>query len=115
MKYLVEDIEQPIKDIADHIVDYGQAKYWVFGRASTMIDFTTMKVVRFGACYPTIQYVIKKYFDIELPQDPGLENLRDGHLHVPDPVDHSETKKKVMNGPTKVNSAGMNGLKENAP
>lgn len=49
MKYTVETIEQPIKDAADLIVDYGLAKYHIFGRASTMIDFVNMKVVRFGA------------------------------------------------------------------
>lgn len=96
MKYKVEDIEQPVQDIADIIIDYGLAKYWIYGRASTMIDFTTMRVVRFGACYPTIQYVLRKYFEVDLPNDPGLDELRDGHMEIPDAVEHPPTVDKKV-------------------
>jgi hypothetical protein len=106
MKYRVEDIEQPIKDIADLVIDYGLAKYHIFGRASTMLNFEgDLSVVRFGACYPTIHYIVKKHFGIELPEDPGLGQLRDGHLHFPDPIDRSAVKQKKA----------VNGLKDNAP
>lgn len=91
MKYRVQDIEQPIQDLADLIIDYGLAKYHIFGRASTMIDFSTLKVIRYGACYPTIQDIFKRYFGVVLPDDPGVGTLRSGHLHEPEPIEHPDT------------------------
>lgn len=107
MRYKVEDIQQEIIDIADLVIDYGLCKYHVFGRASTMLNFHGgLSVVRFGACYPTIQNIVKMHFGIELPEDPGLTTLRDGHLHKPDDIDRSSLRQKTD---------GIDSLQHNTP
>lgn len=45
-----------------------------------MIDFGRMDVVRIGACYEVIAAVLRRYFGIDLPPDPGLGALPSGHL-----------------------------------
>ncbi len=67
-KFRVEDIEQDIKDIADLVLDYGLRKYHGYKLSSTLIDLETMQVVRYGSCFDTISDVLKRHFDIELPQ-----------------------------------------------
>jgi hypothetical protein len=47
-----------------------------------MIDFTTLEVVRIGACYELIQDVLRRHFSVELPPDPGLEALPSGHTRA---------------------------------
>ena len=34
-----------------------------------------------GACYEFISGVLKRWFDVELPEDPGFEALPSGHLN----------------------------------
>lgn len=79
-KFLVDDIQQEVQDIADIVVDYGLGKYYQYRRSSTLIDFTKMEVVRVGACYELICGIMLRYFDVELPPDPGLDALPSGHL-----------------------------------
>jgi hypothetical protein len=69
-------------DLADLVIDYGLVKWWIHGRASTMLDFSgsTVDVVRIGACYETIKDALKRFWDIELPDDPGHAALPSGHL-----------------------------------
>ena len=79
-KFRVEDIEQPVIDAVDLVVDHGLRKYHLYRRSSTMIDFTTMEVVRMGSCYELISDIFSTRFGITLPSDPGLEALPSGHL-----------------------------------
>ena len=67
----MQDIEQPIVDAVDLVVDYGLRKYHLYRRSSTMIDFSTMEVVRMGACYELISDIFANRFGIDLPVDPG--------------------------------------------
>ncbi|KRE26874.1 hypothetical protein ASG82_10185 [Mycobacterium sp. Soil538] len=79
-KFRVQDIEQPIFDAVDLVVDYGLRKYHLYRRSSTMIDFSTMEVVRIGACYELISDILANRFGIDLPVDPGWDALPSGHL-----------------------------------
>lgn len=79
-KFRVQDIEQPILDAVDLVVDYGLRKYHLYRRSSTMIDFSTMEVVRMGACYELISDIFASQFGIDLPVDPGRDVLPSGHL-----------------------------------
>lgn len=79
-KFVVDEIQQEVRDIADIIVDYGRGKYYRYRRSSTLIDFTKMEVVRVGACYELISDIMLRYFDVRLPADPGLDALPSGHL-----------------------------------
>lgn len=79
-KFRVRDIEQPIVDAVDLVVDYGLRKYHLYRRSSTMIDFSTMKVVRIGACYELISDIFADRFGTALPVDPGWDALPSGHL-----------------------------------
>jgi tRNA A37 threonylcarbamoyladenosine synthetase subunit TsaC/SUA5/YrdC len=78
-KFRVQDIEQPIVDAVDLVVDYGLRKYHLYRRSSTMIDFSSMEVVRMGACYELISDVLANRFGIDLPVDPGWDALPSGH------------------------------------
>jgi tRNA A37 threonylcarbamoyladenosine synthetase subunit TsaC/SUA5/YrdC len=82
-KFRVEDIQQPIVDAVDLVVDYGLRKYHHYRRSSTMIDFSTMSVVRIGSCYELIKDILDRQFGIALPEDPGHEVLPSGHLREP--------------------------------
>lgn len=80
-RFAVEDIQQEIRDIADITIDYGLRKYHTYRRGGTLINFDTMQVVRMGACYELIAGVLKRWFNVDLPPDPGLEALPSGHLN----------------------------------
>jgi tRNA A37 threonylcarbamoyladenosine synthetase subunit TsaC/SUA5/YrdC len=82
-KFRVEDIQQPIIDIADVVFDYGLRPFHHYRRSSTMIDFSTMEVIRIGSCYDVISDAMQRHFGIDLPPDPGLDVLPSGHLHEP--------------------------------
>lgn len=79
-KFRVEDIQQPIIDAVDLVVDYGLRKYHHYRRSSTLIDFSTLEVVRIGSCYELISDIFERQFGITLPTDPGREALPSGHL-----------------------------------
>jgi len=79
-KFRVQDIQKELTAIADHIVDYGLRKYHLYRRSATLIDFSSMEVVRVGACYELIQDVLLRHYGVELPPDPGLERVPSGHL-----------------------------------
>ncbi|MDG4667272.1 Sua5/YciO/YrdC/YwlC family protein [Mycobacterium sp. 236(2023)] len=79
-KFRVRDIEPPILDAVDLVVDHGLRKYHLYRRSSTMIDFSTMEVVRIGACYELICDIFATRFGIDLPADPGWDALPSGHL-----------------------------------
>ena len=78
-KAFVEDIEQEIIDAADIIINYGKMKYNSPRTSSTMIDFKDVRLLRFGACYDVIKDAFKRFYGIELPDDPGKDVLFSGH------------------------------------
>ena len=61
-------------------MDYGLRKYHHYRRSSTIIDFSTMEVVRVGTCYELISDIFERQFGITLPVDPGRDLLPSGHL-----------------------------------
>ncbi|KAI9712749.1 MAG: hypothetical protein M1820_001371 [Bogoriella megaspora] len=69
-KFRIEDIEPEILDCADLVVDYGLQRYWNYSRAGTNFDMDNMRVLRIGAGYEVFRYRMKKWFGIELPDDP---------------------------------------------
>lgn len=79
-KTVVEDIEPEVRDAADVIIDYGRQRYSHPRPSSTMFDFKHMQLLRFGACYDAIQDVLRRFYGIALPDDPGREALFSGHL-----------------------------------
>ena len=81
-KFRAENIEAPIRDCAALVIDHGLRKYHGYRRSSTMINFITLEVVRIGACYEVIADVLRRFFDHELPPDPGLQALPSGHLRA---------------------------------
>ena len=82
-KFRLEDVQQPLRDAAAVEFDYGLAKFHLYQRSSTMIDFSgpTMRVIRIGSCYDVIATLLRQRFGItDLPIDPGLDALPSGHL-----------------------------------
>lgn len=79
-RFRATDVQEPIRAVAEVIVDYGLQKFHRYRRSSTMIDFRSMEVVRIGSCYEVIADVLSRHFGVELPPDPGLEALPSGHL-----------------------------------
>ncbi len=79
-KSLVEDIEPEILAVADIVLDYGKRKYSLPRPSSTMIDFRNVELMRYGACFDVIQDVLKRFYNITLPDDPGRAANFSGHL-----------------------------------
>lgn len=98
-KYVVEDIPKELIAIADVVLDYGLVKYGFHGRSSTMIDFSKQvpEVVRFGAGYDVIQDHVKRFWGIELPDDPGKEELPSGHRKILPPSESLDRLIKTKN------------------
>lgn len=74
--------------MADIVLDYGLVKFGRHGRSSTMIDISKpqIEVVRIGVGYEVIKDHLKRFWDIDLPEDPGLASLPSGHLKTPAPL-----------------------------
>ncbi|KAJ9610478.1 hypothetical protein H2200_005255 [Cladophialophora chaetospira] len=87
-KYVAQDINSEILDIADIVIDYGLVKFGYHGRSSTMIDFSGPKpeIVRIGVCYDVIKDHLKRFWNIEIPSDPGQSALPSGHLKTLPPL-----------------------------
>ena len=79
-RFRLDDIQPEIRAVADIEFDYGLRKFHLYRRSSTIIDFTTMQVVRIGALYDIITEVFATRFGIDLPEDPGFDTLPSGHL-----------------------------------
>lgn len=80
-RFRLEDVPQELRDISDIEVDHGLCRYHTYGRSGTLINFQTMQVIRFGACYELIADVLQRWFRVELPKDPGMSALPSGHLN----------------------------------
>jgi len=74
-KIVIEDIEPEILEVADIVIDYGRQKFDHPRASSTMIDFRTMKVVRYGACYDVVQDALCRFHGIRVPDDAGTLTL----------------------------------------
>ena len=79
-RFRVEDIPDELRRIADITIDYGLRRCHIYKRSGTLINFSTMQVIRIGSCYELIGDVLKRSFGVELPPDPGLEALPSGHI-----------------------------------
>lgn len=80
-RFRVEDIPEELKELADITIDHGLRRGHIYKRAGTIINFNTMQVIRMGAHYEMISEVLRRWFDVELPEDPGLEALPSGHVN----------------------------------
>lgn len=67
-KFRVEDIEPEIRAVADIVIDYGLRKYHHYGKSSTLLDLSEMKVVRVGSCYELIVDALERDFGLSLPK-----------------------------------------------
>jgi tRNA A37 threonylcarbamoyladenosine synthetase subunit TsaC/SUA5/YrdC len=81
-RFRVEDIQPEILDVADIAVDYGLRKHHVYRRSATILRFGNgdPECLRIGSCYELIADVLKRFFNVELPPDPGHEANPSGHL-----------------------------------
>lgn len=79
-RFRVEDIPEELRKIADVTVDHGLRRGHIYKRAGTIINFSTMQVIRIGAHYEMISEVLRRWFDVQLPPDPGLAELPSGHI-----------------------------------
>lgn len=80
VKYRLEHVQKPLRDVADIEIDHGLSKFHLYRRSSTMIDFHRMEVIRIGVCYELIADVLRRHFDVDLPPDPGVDVLPSGNL-----------------------------------
>ena len=71
VKFRADDIEPEVLDAADIVIDYGLSRWNRYGRSSTMIEVSRMKVVRYGSCFDLIDDLLRRRFDISLPPDPS--------------------------------------------
>ncbi|KAI0527761.1 DHBP synthase RibB-like alpha/beta domain-containing protein [Xylaria bambusicola] len=69
-KFLIEDIEPEVFQSADLVVDYGLQRYHRYQRSGTIIDMENMRVLRMGANYEVFRERIRKWWGVELPEDP---------------------------------------------
>jgi tRNA A37 threonylcarbamoyladenosine synthetase subunit TsaC/SUA5/YrdC len=81
-RFRVEDIQPEILGIADVVVNYGLRKCHVYQRSATILKFGEGQVecLRIGSYYELIADVLKRHFDVDLPDDPGREVNASGHL-----------------------------------
>lgn len=81
VKYRVEDIEEEVLAVADLVLDYGLCRYYKEKVATTQINFETMQLTRWGACFDLIADVLRRHFGIDLPPDPGRDENLNGHVN----------------------------------
>ena len=73
VKFRVSEIEQEIIDAADIVIDYGLMRWNRYNHSSTMINVSTMEVIRYGSCFDLIDDLLRNHFDITLPPNPYEE------------------------------------------
>ena len=79
-KFRVDDIQPPIRAIADVTVDYGIRRYHTYNRSATILRFPELEVIRIGSCYELLADVLRRHFKVDLPADPGRDANPSGHL-----------------------------------
>ena len=80
-RFRLEDVQPELHEIADIRIDHGLCRYHMYGRSGTLINFQTMQVIRFGACYDLIADVLKRWFRVELPRHPGMAARPSRHVN----------------------------------
>lgn len=66
-KFVFEDIESQVSEIADITIDYGLVPYHNDqGLGSTIVDLISYETIRVGAVYDQICEILKTTFDIDL-------------------------------------------------
>ena len=70
VKFRAQDIECEILDVADIVIDYGLMRWNKYKQSSTMINVSTMEVIRYGSCYDLIEDLLAAHFGIVLPPKP---------------------------------------------
>jgi tRNA A37 threonylcarbamoyladenosine synthetase subunit TsaC/SUA5/YrdC len=80
-RFTLEEVQPELRAIADITIDHGLCRYHMYGRSGTLINFQTMEVIRFGACYDLIADVLRRWFRIDMPRDPGMAALPSGHVN----------------------------------
>jgi tRNA A37 threonylcarbamoyladenosine synthetase subunit TsaC/SUA5/YrdC len=80
-RFTLEDVQPELRAIADITIDHGLCRYHMYGRSGTLINFQTMEVIRFGACYELIADVLRRWFRVDMPRDPGMAALPSGHVN----------------------------------
>lgn len=65
--YRLQDIEEPIRQIADISIDHGTSKYANdLGRSSSIIDFRDFSVIRVGVIFEQLETIFRETFGITL-------------------------------------------------
>lgn len=73
-KYRLEDIETAVLEAADLHVDYGLSKYANSeGHSSTIIDFSTFRVIRVGVVFDKLKRAFEDRFGVVLKVDTELK------------------------------------------
>ena len=68
-KYNLDDIDPPVVEAANILIDGGTSKYEnEQGRSSTIIDFDTFETIRIGVCYEKIREIFSQ-FGVHLRED----------------------------------------------
>ncbi len=68
-KYDLDEIDEPVLNAGDILVDGGTSKYKNSkGRSSTIIDFGNFETIRIGVCYDKIREIFSK-FGVDLKED----------------------------------------------
>jgi tRNA A37 threonylcarbamoyladenosine synthetase subunit TsaC/SUA5/YrdC len=71
-KFRLTDVEPEVRAIAALQIDYGLSRYHnLQGISSTIIDFVSWKVHRYGACYQQIREILSRWFGVELGPAPA--------------------------------------------
>lgn len=65
-KFRAEDIQPEILTIADAVIDHGLQRYHVYAASATLLNVETLQVIRRGACFIDIAYILQRHFGIAL-------------------------------------------------
>lgn len=61
-KYRYEDVEAPVREVADVHFDYGQSRYAnAQGRSSTIVDFEDFSVIRVGVIFDRVRAAFARH------------------------------------------------------
>lgn len=74
-KFMLEDVEEAVKDAADIIIDYGLQRAHVYGVGTMNIDFENIRVIRFGSCYEMFRDYMQRFWSVDLPEGPPIPQL----------------------------------------
>jgi tRNA A37 threonylcarbamoyladenosine synthetase subunit TsaC/SUA5/YrdC len=70
VKFRATEIEPEILNVADIVIDYGLMRWNRYNHSSTMINVSTMEVIRYGSCFDLIEDLLRTQFGFSLPPNP---------------------------------------------